>query len=57
VSRLALGQYLRPTKYHLPVVEYIEPATFAAYEQEALDMGFSWVKVGVMVRSSYHAEK
>lgn len=57
VSRLSLGQYLRPTKYHLPVVEYIEPATFAAYEQEALEMGFSWVKAGAMVRSSYHAEE
>jgi len=57
VSRLSLGQYLRPTKYHLPVVEYIEPATFAAYEQEALEIGFSWVKAGAMVRSSYHAEE
>lgn len=57
VRRLALGQYLRPTKYHLPVLEYIEPATFAAYEQEALGMGFSWVKAGAMVRSSYHAEE
>lgn len=56
VTRLALGQYLRPTRYHLPVREYIEPATFAAYEQVALELGFSWVKAGAMVRSSYHAE-
>jgi len=56
VERLALGQYLRPTRYHLPVREYIEPATFAAYEQVALELGFNWVKAGAMVRSSYHAE-
>ncbi len=57
VSRLALGQYLRPTRYHLPVKAYIEPAQFAAYEQTARAMGFSWVKAGAMVRSSYHAEE
>jgi lipoic acid synthetase len=57
VSRLALGQYLRPTRYHLPVKEYIEPATFAAYEQTAKALGFDWVKAGAMVRSSYHAEE
>lgn len=57
VTRLALGQYLRPTRYHLPVKEYIEPDTFAAYEQSAKAMGFSWVKAGAMVRSSYHAEE
>ncbi len=57
VRRLALGQYLRPTKYHLPVKEYIEPETFKAYEAEAVALGFSWVKAGAMVRSSYHAEE
>ncbi|MEN8169783.1 MAG: lipoyl synthase [Pseudomonadota bacterium] len=57
VSRLALGQYLRPSKYHLPVHEYIEPETFAAYEAEARALGFTWVKAGAMVRSSYHAEE
>lgn len=57
VKRLALGQYLRPTRYHLPVREYIEPTLFAAYEQTATEMGFSWVKAGAMVRSSYHAEE
>ncbi len=56
VKRLALGQYLRPTRYHLPVKAYIEPETFAAYEEAALELGFSWVKAGAMVRSSYHAE-
>ncbi len=56
VKRLALGQYLRPTRYHLPVKAYIEPDMFAAYEEAALELGFSWVKAGAMVRSSYHAE-
>lgn len=57
VSRLALGQYLRPTRYHLPVKAYIEPQQFADYEEAALALGFSWVKAGAMVRSSYHAEE
>lgn len=56
VRRLALGQYLRPTRYHLPVREYITPKQFADYESMALEMGFPWVKAGAMVRSSYHAE-
>jgi lipoic acid synthetase len=56
VKRIALGQYLRPTRYHLPVKEYISPEQFAEYETMALEMGFLWVKAGAMVRSSYHAE-
>jgi lipoic acid synthetase len=57
VSRLALGQYLRPTRYHLPVKEYLSPEQFAEYEAVARERGFSWVKAGAMVRSSYHAEE
>jgi lipoic acid synthetase len=57
VTRLALGQYLRPSRYHLPVKEYIEPQRFARYEEAAQELGFSWVKAGAMVRSSYHAEE
>lgn len=57
VSRVALGQYLRPTRFHLPVREYVHPDTFAAYAREAEALGFSWVKAGPMVRSSYHAEE
>jgi len=56
VSRIALGQYLRPTRFHLAVEEYITPEHFAEYESIALDIGFSWVKAGPLVRSSYHAE-
>ncbi len=56
VKRLALGQYLRPTRYHLPVQEYITPQQFSDYEKEAGTLGFTWIKAGAMVRSSYHAE-
>ncbi|MBE0510016.1 MAG: lipoyl synthase [Gammaproteobacteria bacterium] len=57
VQRLALGQYLRPSRYHLPVRAYISPQQFEHYAQAAHEMGFSWVKAGAMVRSSYHAEE
>ncbi len=56
VDRIALGQYLRPTKYHLPVKEYLSLELFSEYENIANDLGFTWVKSGPMVRSSYHAE-
>jgi len=56
VDRIALGQYLRPTKYHLPVKEYLSLELFSEYEKIANDLGFTWVKSGPMVRSSYHAE-
>ncbi|QKT03119.1 lipoyl synthase [Ectothiorhodospiraceae bacterium 2226] len=56
VARLALGQYLRPTRFHLPVREYIAPDQFARYAEHARDLGFRWVKAGPLVRSSYHAE-
>lgn len=57
VARVSLGQYLRPSRYHLPVKEYITPEAFDEYESVAKGMGFSWVKAGPMVRSSYHAEE
>jgi lipoic acid synthetase len=57
VTRLAVGQYLRPTKYHIPVKRYLSPAEFDRYADEARAMGFSWVKAGPLVRSSYHAEE
>jgi len=57
VARVSLGQYLRPTHFHLPVKEYIAPETFEQYEAGAKALGFSWVKAGPMVRSSYHAEE
>lgn len=57
VTRLALGQYLRPSRYHLPVQRYLAPTEFELFAEQARAMGFSWVKSGPMVRSSYHAEE
>ncbi len=57
VSRLSLGQYLRPSARHLPVRRYVAPGEFAAYERAAREMGFGWVKAGPLVRSSYFAEE
>ncbi|MDH5778459.1 MAG: lipoyl synthase, partial [Gammaproteobacteria bacterium] len=57
VDRVAIGQYLRPTKYHLPVKRYLSPAEFDEYAKQAEQLGFSWVKSGPLVRSSYHAEE
>jgi len=54
---LTMGQYLQPTKQHLPVVEFIHPEVFAKYKLIALEKGFRYVESGPMVRSSYHAEK
>ena len=57
VDILTLGQYLQPTRKHLPVAKYVTPEDFARYKQVALDKGFRYVESGPMVRSSYHAEK
>jgi lipoic acid synthetase len=54
---LTLGQYLQPTRKHLPVVEFITPEKFAQYKQLGLEMGYKFVESGPLVRSSYHAEK
>jgi lipoic acid synthetase len=57
VSRVSLGQYLRPSLDHLPVISYVHPDEFAEYENAARAMGFDWVKAGPLVRSSYYAEE
>jgi lipoic acid synthetase len=54
---LTIGQYLQPTKDHLPVERFVPPATFAAWRHEALQMGFRYCESGPLVRSSYHAEQ
>lgn len=54
---LTIGQYLQPTRTHLPVGRFYEPAEFATLKQEALDLGFTHVESGPLVRSSYHAEQ
>ena len=53
---LTLGQYLQPTKQHLPVQRYVHPDEFRWLKGEGLAMGFRHVESGPMVRSSYHAE-
>jgi lipoic acid synthetase len=55
VTVLTLGQYLRPTPKHLPVIEYITPEAFDEYKKIALEKGFRHVASGPLVRSSYHA--
>jgi lipoic acid synthetase len=57
VDILTLGQYLQPTRNHLPVAKYVNPEEFAHYKDVALSKGFRYVESGPMVRSSYHAEK
>jgi lipoyl synthase len=52
---LTLGQYLQPTKRHLPVVEFVTPERFKGYEERGLEMGFLYVAAGPLVRSSYRA--
>ena len=54
---LTIGQYLQPSKAHLPVARYVEPEEFARYKKAGLEKGFKVVESGPLVRSSYHAEK
>lgn len=54
---LTLGQYLQPTKNHLPVAEFITPEQFKEYKELGMQMGYRYVESGPLVRSSYHAEK
>jgi lipoic acid synthetase len=57
VSVLTVGQYLRPSAQHLPVVRYWHPDEFAELERAAYAMGFEHVAAGPLVRSSYHADE
>ena len=54
---LTLGQYLQPTREHLPVSEFVTPEKFNAFGERAREMGFVHVASGPMVRSSYHADE
>lgn len=54
---LTLGQYLQPTKKHLPVRNFITPDQFDEFKKIGLSLGFRYVESGPLVRSSYHAEK
>ena len=57
VQVLTVGQYLRPTERHLPVVRYWHPDEFKALETAAYDLGFEHIAAGPLVRSSYHADE
>lgn len=57
VDIITIGQYLQPTRNHLPVKEFITPELFKEYEDFARSFGFRHIESGPLVRSSYHAEK
>ncbi|HUL56520.1 MAG TPA: lipoyl synthase [Usitatibacter sp.] len=57
VDMLTVGQYLQPSKHHLPVTRFVHPDEFRMFEEEAARMGFVNSACGPMVRSSYHADR
>ncbi|MCH7975996.1 MAG: lipoyl synthase, partial [Bacteroidetes bacterium] len=57
VNVMTIGQYLQPTKMHLPVEEYVHPDVFAYYKEVGEAKGIEYVESGPLVRSSYHAER
>jgi lipoic acid synthetase len=57
VEVLAVGQYLQPTRDHLPVDRYVTPERFDAYREYAMELGFLHCEAGPLVRSSYHAHE
>jgi lipoic acid synthetase len=57
VDIVTIGQYLQPSKKHLPVHEFITPVQFDKYKKIGLELGFKYVESGALVRSSYRAEK
>lgn len=54
---LTVGQYLQPTREHLPVARFYDPQDFSDLKEEGLALGFTHVESGPLVRSSYHAEQ
>ena len=54
---LTIGQYLQPTKQHLPVDRFVTPEEFSMYKHEGLKIGFKIVESSPLVRSSYHADE
>ncbi len=57
VDILTLGQYLRPSPKHLPVIRYVSPADFDNFRRIGMEMGYGHVEAGPLVRSSYHADE
>jgi lipoic acid synthetase len=56
VEILTMGQYLQPSRFHLPIERYVHPDEFAQLKEEGERRGFKWVESGPLVRSSYHAD-
>ena len=56
VKVMTIGQYLRPTQDHMPVIDYIHPDQFQKYHEAGMKKGFVVVESSPLVRSSYHAE-
>lgn len=54
---VTIGQYLRPSEFHLPIVRYVPPSEFAEIKAEGMALGFKHVESGPLVRSSYHAHE
>ncbi|BCL76354.1 lipoyl synthase [Jeongeupia sp. HS-3] len=57
IDMITIGQYLQPSNGHLPVLRYVHPDQFKAWETLAYELGFKHAAVGAMVRSSYHADQ
>ena len=57
VNMLTIGQYLQPSRFHHPVVRYVEPEEFDRFEKIGYELGFTHVASGPLVRSSYHADQ
>ncbi len=57
VDVITIGQYLQPTRKHLPVLRFVHPDEFAAFREAGYEMGFDYVESGPLVRSSYHSDK
>ena len=57
VNILTIGQYLQPTKKHLPVQRFVHPDEFAEYREIGYQLGLDYVESGPLVRSSYHSER
>ena len=56
VNILTIGQYLQPTRQHIPIARYYTPEEFEMFRERGYEMGFRWVESGPLVRSSYNAE-
>lgn len=57
VDVITIGQYLQPTRKHLPVIRFVHPDEFAEYREAGYNMGLDYVESGPLVRSSYHSER